>query len=399
MARDLPTMGCEWLHPRKHSDLSTQSLLDDEGFVELHTYTTMLRIIARISARMFVGLPLCRDEEWLQMTEHYTEDVFKTVMALRMLPRFLHSSAVWLLPSSYRVHRNLRRAKQIIGPIVKERRNTQSQAVQSGEAPNDMLQWMMDAATEDEGKPEKLAHRQLVMTLGAIHTTTMAVTHVLYDLCAHPEYFGTLREEVDSLYDTEQAWDKSDLTRMAKLDSFLKESQRFNPPAICELMHDKSFTTWLQAGPMADMYFLVAFNRVAMESLKLSDGITIPKGTHFVVPSADPLMDATIIPDPSKFDPLRCYRKRLEPDEANRHQYTMTTNTELHFGHGRFSCPGRFFAAVELKLILSHLLRHYELKLPPGGERPVNQVADDNIFPNVEAVLLIRRRQGVAEML
>ena len=132
-----------------------------------------------------------------------------------------------------------------------------------------------------------------------------------------------------------------------------------------------------------------------MEPLKLSDGVTIPEGTHFVIPSANPLMDPAITPNPHQFDPLRSYRMRLEPDEANRHQYTMTTNTELHFGHGRFSCPGRFFAAIELKLILCHLLRHYELMLPPGQERPVNQVADDNIFPNVKAVLLMRRRQEV----
>ena len=217
--------------------------------MELHTYKTMLRIIARISARMFVGLPLCRDEEWLQITEHYTEDVFTTVIILRMLPKSLHSIAVWLLPSSYRVHRNLRRAKQIIGPIVKERRSIQSQAMQSGEEPNDTLQWMMDAATEDEGKPEKLAHRQLIMTSGAVHTTTMAVAHALFDLCAYPEYFGTLREEVDRFYNTEQAWDKSDLTRLVKLDSFCKESQRFNPPAICELMHDEPCAIWLLVHP------------------------------------------------------------------------------------------------------------------------------------------------------
>ena len=135
-----------------------------------------------------------------------------------------------------------------------------------------------------------------------------------------------------------------------------------------------------------------------MEPLELSDGVTIPKGTHFVIPSADPLMDPSIISDPNKFDPLRSYRKRLEPDEANRHQYIMTTNTEIHFGHGLFSCPGRFFAAIELKLILSHLLRHYELILPPGRERPVNQVADEKIFPDRKAVLLMRRRQGVLGM-
>lgn len=132
-----------------------------------------------------------------------------------------------------------------------------------------------------------------------------------------------------------------------------------------------------------------------MEPLKLSDGVTVPKGTHFVVPSADTLMDPAIVAEPTKFDPLRSYRQRLSPSEANRHQYTTTTNSELHFGHGRSSCPGRFFAAVEIKMILSHLLRGYELISPPGQGRPLNQVADDNIFPDPKAVLLIRQRKGV----
>lgn len=81
--------------------------------------------------------------------------------------------------------------------------------------------------------------------------------------------------------------------------------------------------------------------------------------------------------------------------KANRHQYTMTTSFDLHFGHRRFSCSGRFFAAIEIKMILFDLLRGYELIMPPGQGRPVNHVADDNIFPDPKAVLLIKRRNGV----
>lgn len=219
----------------KKSRLLIQASTDNHVYVQLPAYRTILRIITRISARLFVGLPLCRDEEWLHISEEYTMNVFTTVMTLRMLPRYLHSIVVWFLPSSYKVHHNLRRAKQIIGPLVEERQKTQSEAGHLQEKPNDMLQWMMDAATEEESKPDNLAHRQLVLTLGAIHTTTMAATHALLDLCAHPEYLSILRDEVDNLYDSEHKWEKSTLTKLLKMDSFLKESQRFNPPSICKL--------------------------------------------------------------------------------------------------------------------------------------------------------------------
>lgn len=41
----------------------------------------------------------------------------------------------------------------------------------------------------------------------------------------------------------------------------------------------------------------------------------------------------------------------------------MTTSDEhFAFGHGRHACPGRFFVACELKLIMAHLLRNYDMR-------------------------------------
>ena len=132
-----------------------------------------------------------------------------------------------------------------------------------------------------------------------------------------------------------------------------------------------------------------------MDPLKLSDGVTIPKGTQIVVPVADIAMDPTIIAEPTIFDPFRSYRQRQKPGEANRHQYTTTTSSELVFGHGRLACPGRVYAAVVIKLMLSHLLTRYELVNPPGQGRPVNQSASEFIFEDPNAVLLIRPRKGI----
>lgn len=91
---------------------------------------------------------------------------------------------------------------------------------------------MIDAADESEGKPSKLAHRQLLLTLAAIHTSTMATTHVLFDLCARPEYIEPIRDEIEQAIKENGGWQKQTLNKMQKLDSFLKESQRVAPPSL-----------------------------------------------------------------------------------------------------------------------------------------------------------------------
>lgn len=52
-------------------------------------------------------------------------------------------------------------------------------------------------------------------------------THALYHLAANPEYAQPLREEVDTIV-REDGWSKASVGKMRKIDSFLKESQRFN---------------------------------------------------------------------------------------------------------------------------------------------------------------------------
>lgn len=37
-------------------------------------YHVILRLIACISARVFLGLPLCRSEEWLEISTEFTEN-------------------------------------------------------------------------------------------------------------------------------------------------------------------------------------------------------------------------------------------------------------------------------------------------------------------------------------
>jgi cytochrome P450 monooxygenase len=59
----------------------------------------------------------------------------------------------------------------------------------------------------------------------------MAAVHVLYDLLEHPEYIAPLREEIVESLKANGGWTLAAANSMQKLDSFLKECQRLNPPA------------------------------------------------------------------------------------------------------------------------------------------------------------------------
>ena len=139
--------------------------------------------------------------------------------------------------------------------------------------------------------------------------------------------------------------------------------------------------------------FTVSFSRIVKEPITLSDGVHLPRNTLFSVASAAILKDPTMVPNPEVFDPLRSYRKRLgDAQEANRHQFSTTTKNDLVFGHGKYACPGRFFAAHEIKMILSRLLLRYDFSYPPNKGRPVNYTAYEAVYPDLSARLVIKRR-------
>jgi cytochrome P450 len=78
---------------------------------------------------------------------------------------------------------------------------------------------------------ETVADTVLAGAFAAIHTTTMTLTNVLYDLAAHPEWADVLREEIEriSTEEPDGKLRKKTMPKLKKLDSIIKESQRVNP--------------------------------------------------------------------------------------------------------------------------------------------------------------------------
>jgi cytochrome P450 len=210
-------------------------------WLEVDIQQMMRMLVARMSAKVFMGHPACRDEEWLKLSIDFSIDMFTAAFTLRMFPPWSHPIVAHLIPARYRVMKKLRLARRILQPLM-ERHTDAVRRRSAGEQVDEedtLLNWMMDHGTEDENRVDKMSTRQAILTLASIHTTSMAATNIIFDLCAHPEWFPVLREEIDGITaelgpigSTPDSDSKQWLTRLEKLDSFFIESQRLNPPIL-----------------------------------------------------------------------------------------------------------------------------------------------------------------------
>jgi hypothetical protein len=62
---------------------------DTENWKEVKVYDTMLDVISRLSTRVFVGKPLCRNEEFLRAARMFDRNVVVSSAGLNLLPAFL----------------------------------------------------------------------------------------------------------------------------------------------------------------------------------------------------------------------------------------------------------------------------------------------------------------------
>lgn len=141
----------------------------------------------------------------------------------------------------------------------------------------------------------------------------------------------------------------------------------------------------------------MSFNRIALKPLRLSSGIEIPAGTHFSVASRDILFDPEVTPNPNTFDGLRYYKLSNHPQGSHhKHEFASVDGTNMSFGAGRYACPGRFFASMELKLLLAQLLLKFDFRFPPGTARPSLLVLDEFVAPVPWAKVMVRIRRKEA---
>jgi cytochrome P450 len=69
----------------------------------------------------------------------------------------------------------------------------------------------------------------------------------------------------------------------------------------------------------------------------------------------------------------------------------MTDPNHLHFGHGRFACPGRQLALTNVKMTAASLLLNFDMRFEKGSFRPKNISVHEIIFPEPASLAEFRR--------
>ncbi|KAK3367922.1 cytochrome P450 [Podospora didyma] len=299
----------------------------------------MTRLISRLTSRVWVGKELSRNNEWHTVNIATTENIFITALALRCLPPALHPVVAAVIPTRRRIRQGMGRVQSFLVPVIKERRRRQAEEGKLYEKPDDVLQWLMDGASDEEQAADNLAARYVYSVIGSLYTVVGALVDCLYDVSEHPEYRVPLQQEVGQALGVSgtgsvdfRSWQKGTAAKLVKMDSFMKESLRMNGPS-----------------PMSQ-------KRIVKETLKLSDGLTLPTGAYVCM--VDP---SAIGRGPGDFDGFRYARLRQDPGFAERYQYTATDKDHLAFGHGRYACPGRWVAALKIKLVFAAMLERYDV--------------------------------------
>lgn len=187
----------------------------------------MLRVIALVSGSILSGPQLNRNEEWIDISINYTVDLMKGARRLKEYPSYLHPILQYLLPEVRKLNHYYSTARRLVIPIIKERIEAAKDPQHT--KPNDFLQWAMEM---NKLSLNEQSNMQLMAAFASIHTTSMACSHALYDLAANPECLEPLREELARVTAEQGTMDKQGLTKLQKLDSFMKESQRMNPPSV-----------------------------------------------------------------------------------------------------------------------------------------------------------------------
>ncbi|KAF8190946.1 hypothetical protein K438DRAFT_1591431, partial [Mycena galopus ATCC 62051] len=75
-----------------------------------------------------------------------------------------------------------------------------------------------------------------------------------------------------------------------------------------------------------------------------------------------------------------------------KHHMVTTSPNHVVYGHGRHACPGRFFATLQLKTALAHILINYDVKAETEGVRPPDHEFSLFKVPNTRGQIYIRKR-------
>lgn len=366
---------------------------DTNTWEEVELLTVLRNVIAQAASRFTVGLPLCRDQGYLDASFGFVDAAVAHAAVCSFIP-------TPLLPilgriSGYQITHYVRKTKRFLEPLLRERLKTlqYNKDDPNHDEPLDHLQLMLRFAQkkkQDElNDLDLLVKRVNVSNFGSYHQTALQTTNLLLNIIGSNDKFNTvatLRDEVAQVFGDSghsPAWSTRNVAKMVKADSVMRETLRLQTMGTRQVVR-----------------------KVVVDGGIVTDtGVRLPKGCSVGFLGQPSHYDDDIYDDALDFDPFRFSRVReAEKQDKNgsatnsgtASAFVSTSPDYLPFGTGRHACPGRFLVDFELKMISTYVLTHYDVKFPEayGGVRPPNQRMGEVHFPPSDVKIMVRRRSN-----
>ncbi|KAB8213695.1 cytochrome P450 [Aspergillus novoparasiticus] len=344
----------------------------DNAWKEVDLTSVLDSIIFGICLRLFFGVSLSRNRTFVYYVKIFTRVTGAMMLFVSQLVPWPLKPVVGLI-AGFPIYYYWVRLIIYLYPTFKER--IQCLRTKKKTPPADMVTWMVDLAMSQN--PTRKVHISalivrltLIVFLPVDVLIAMTENFFLDLLSSDPDrkYYNTLRQEAEAVFtnrDKSQPISQS----MPYMESTIRESLRLSP------LSDR----------------MLSRRVIQKGGITLPDGQFLPRGTWLAVAAVGVHRDEQTYEDPDEYRPFRFLSEDTETKEVKALLVPMTSEKFLAFGHGKHSCPGRWFAAHAMKLIIGYILMNYDIE--PLEKRPVNSVVGQTIIPQLDVKIRVRRRK------
>jgi cytochrome P450/nitrite reductase/ring-hydroxylating ferredoxin subunit len=318
----------------------------------------LMRFTVDVTTNLAFGIDLNTVEDEGRALQQHLEKIFP-MLARRLVAPFAYWRYVKLGPDR-ELDQAMAALDKIVGDLVAKTRTRMAAQPDLFDHPTNFLESMLAVQTREEASltDAEIVGNVYTMLGAGEDTTANTLAWMIHLLCLHPDVLAKARTEVDAvLGEHTQLQDFRDAEQLVYVDAVTQETLRMRPVA--------PLITVLEAN----------------EDLVLGD-VQLPQGTAISLIARAASQDPSHFADPHTFRPERwLHEAPLAPHHPQ---------ASMPFGSGPRLCPGRNLALLEIKCVLSMLLRNFELR-HAGDPNQVEEVFAFTMMPKGLTVYLSPR--------
>jgi cytochrome P450 len=233
------------------------------------------------------------------------------------------------------------------------------------EKPENFLDAILVAADEEQTfTNDEIKGNLLTLLLAGEDTTAHSLAWATFLICQNPHIQDKLQEEADSILGN---------------DSYLKNYSKINDLNYTEGVINET----LRLKSVAPLLFLEPTKDVVIDDYQFRKGANIVALTRFGGLTDDYFTNS------EEFNPERWLKKESKCPVHNMEAF-------IPFGSGARFCPGKSLAVLEMKLVLSMIMKNFTVEMvTPQTE--VEEIMAFTLMPGKFAVRLKKRKKNATE--